>query len=75
MAEPRVNIYVLNGEVYSVASDVTIDVYEFQIPSEAAEEFSRVRRYRAGGEHDVRDVEETRRLADAGDLTRNRSAD
>lgn len=66
------NLYILDGAVYSIAADAEIDVYEFHFPSEDVDEFSDVLRYRSGGKFDRRDVDEARRLADSGNLRRDR---
>jgi|SRR5687767_1534000 len=70
MARPRLNITIVGGGVYSIAADVTLDVYEHRIPDEEADEFSEVFHYRSGGELDVRDITEARRRVDSGDFGR-----
>ena len=70
-SEPRLDLFITGGHLYSVAADLTLDVYVYELDDDDAPVFKEVRRFRAGMPHqDPKQITESRGRVDRGDLTR-----
>jgi len=69
-AEPRLDLWISDGKLYSIAADIALNVYVYVVEHDDAGAVSDVLRFRSGGEFDVRDITEARAKIDGGDFSR-----
>lgn len=69
-AEPRLDLWISNGKLYSIAADIALHVYVYMVDHDDADAISDVLRFRSGGDFDVRGITEARAKVDGGDFSR-----
>lgn len=70
ISEPRLDLWISDGKLYSIGADITLDVYVYTLDQDDADVIGEVSRFRSGGEFDERGITEARAKVDRGDLSR-----